>query len=150
MMFEKVKAAQLRIQDYAHRTPVLTSRTLNEFAGADVLLKCENFQRVGAFKFRGAFNAISQLSDDERARGVLTYSSGNHAQGVALAAKLLDMPAVIVMPAEGVRAPIPVSANGLRGTIVPVGQGSMAVVGADGEALDALVQRLRTGLVVET
>jgi threonine dehydratase len=98
MMFEKVKDAQLRIQNYAHRTPVLTSRTLNEFAGAEVLLKCENFQRVGAFKFRGAFNAISQLSDDERARGVLTYSSGNHAQAVALACRMLGAPAHVVMP----------------------------------------------------
>jgi threonine dehydratase len=97
-MFEKVKAAQLRIQKVAHRTPVLTSRTLSEFAGADVFLKCENFQRVGAFKFRGAFNAISQLSDDERARGVLTYSSGNHAQAVALACRILDAQAHVVMP----------------------------------------------------
>jgi threonine dehydratase len=97
-MFEKIKVAQLRIKDHAHRTPVMTSRTLNEYTGAEVFLKCENFQRVGAFKFRGAFNAISQLSDDERARGVLTYSSGNHAQAVALACRILGVQAFVVMP----------------------------------------------------
>jgi threonine dehydratase len=76
----------------------MTSRTLNERAGAEVFLKCENFQRAGAFKFRGAFNAISQLSDGERARGVLTYSSGNHAQAVALVCRMLGVQAHIVMP----------------------------------------------------
>jgi threonine dehydratase len=97
-MFEKVKAAGQRIKDHAHRTPVMTSRTLNDYTGADVFLKCENFQRVGAFKFRGAFNAISQLSGEERARGVLTYSSGNHAQAVALACRILGVQAHVVMP----------------------------------------------------
>jgi threonine dehydratase len=82
----------------ANKTPVLTSRTLNELCGCEVYLKCENFQRVGAFKFRGAYNAVSQLTDAEKARGVITHSSGNHAQGLALAAKLNGVKAVIVMP----------------------------------------------------
>jgi threonine dehydratase len=98
VVFEDIVRAQLRLRDHVHETPVMTSRTLNEQTGAKVLLKCENFQRIGAFKFRGAFNAISQLSDEEKSRGVLTYSSGNHAQGVALACKLLGIKAVIVMP----------------------------------------------------
>ncbi len=97
-MFEAIQAASARITGYAHRTPVVTSRTLNEQIGAEVFLKCENLQRVGAFKFRGAFNTISQLSDAEKARGVLTYSSGNHAQAVALACRLVGAPAVVVMP----------------------------------------------------
>ncbi len=96
--FEDIVRAQLRLRDHVHETPVMTSRTLDERVGAEVFLKCENFQRIGAFKFRGAFNAISQLSDEEKSRGVLTYSSGNHAQGVALACKLLGVDAVIVMP----------------------------------------------------
>jgi len=98
VMFDNVLAAQQRLQGIAHHTPVLTSRTLNDLTGVQVFLKCENFQRIGAFKFRGAYNAISQLSDAERARGVLTYSSGNHAQAVALVCKLLGCPAYIVMP----------------------------------------------------
>ncbi len=97
-MFEQVKAAQQRLQGHAHRTPVVTSRTLNDYAGAEVFLKCENFQRVGAFKFRGAYNTICQLSDAERARGVITYSSGNHAQAVALTCRMLGIAAHIVMP----------------------------------------------------
>jgi threonine dehydratase len=96
--FEDIVRAQLRLRDHVHETPVLTSTTLNQRVGAEVFLKCENLQRIGAFKFRGAFNAISQLSDEEKERGVLTYSSGNHAQGVALACKLLGVNAVIVMP----------------------------------------------------
>src|SRR6266568_742147 len=84
----------------AHRTPVLTSRLLNERVGAEVFLKCENFQRVGAFKFRGAYNAISQLTGEQLARGVVAWSSGNHAQAVALSARLLGASAVIVMPED--------------------------------------------------
>ena len=76
----------------------MTSRTINELTGAEVFFKCENFQRVGAFKFRGAYNALSRLSDEEKARGVLAFSSGNHAQAVALASKLLGIRAAIVMP----------------------------------------------------
>ncbi|NTU49105.1 MAG: pyridoxal-phosphate dependent enzyme, partial [Syntrophobacteraceae bacterium] len=83
-MFERVMAAQERLRGHANRTPVMTSRTLNQWVGAEVFFKCENLQRVGAFKFRGAFNAISQLTAEEKGRGVITYSSGNHAQAVAL------------------------------------------------------------------
>ena len=93
-----VTAAARRLAGIANRTPVLTSRTLNQLTGSELFLKCENFQRVGAFKFRGAYNAISQLIAAEKAAGVITHSSGNHAQGVALAAQLLGVKAVIVMP----------------------------------------------------
>lgn len=97
-MFDQIQAAAQRLRGYAHCTPVMTSRTLNDRCGADVFLKCENFQRVGAFKFRGAFNVISQLSDAEKARGVITYSSGNHAQAVGLACQMLGIQARVVMP----------------------------------------------------
>ncbi|MFB8280498.1 pyridoxal-phosphate dependent enzyme [Nocardia colli] len=97
---DDVRAAGDRLAGVAHRTPVLTSRVLNERVGAEVFLKCENFQRVGAFKFRGAYNAISQLTADQLARGVVAWSSGNHAQAVALSAGLLGTSAVIVMPAD--------------------------------------------------
>jgi threonine dehydratase len=97
-MFELIRAARERLQGYANRTPIMTSRTLNGLIGAEVYLKCENFQRVGAFKFRGAFNAICQLSEEQKSRGVITYSSGNHAQAVALVSKLLNIRAVVVMP----------------------------------------------------
>lgn len=93
-----VARAAERLHGIANRTPVMTSRTLNGRTGRQLYLKCENFQRVGAFKFRGAYNAISQLAPSEKAAGVVTHSSGNHAQGVALAARLLDVPATIVMP----------------------------------------------------
>jgi threonine dehydratase len=97
-IFQHILTAQKRLHGHAHITPVMTSRTLDQRAGAGVYLKCENFQRVGAFKFRGAFNAMSQLSNDESKRGVLTYSSGNHAQAVALVGRLLGIPTTIVMP----------------------------------------------------
>ena len=97
-MFERVKAARERLQGYANVTPVMTSRFLNESVGAEVFLKCENFQRVGAFKFRGAFNTISQLTDQQRDRGIITYSSGNHAQAVALVGQLLGVQTTVVMP----------------------------------------------------
>lgn len=90
--------AAARIEGQAHRTPVLSSRTLDDETGYHIFFKCENFQRVGAFKFRGAYFAISKLSERERAAGVITHSSGNHAQGLALAAKLLGVKAVVVMP----------------------------------------------------
>jgi threonine dehydratase len=96
--FEDILAAQARLRDVVHETPVMTSRTLDELIDAQVFLKCENFQRVGAFKFRGAFNAISRLTPAEQARGVLAYSSGNHAQAVAKVCALLDIDATIVMP----------------------------------------------------
>ena len=93
-----VREAAKRIKPYIHRTPVMTSEMLNEKVGARVFLKCENFQKVGAFKFRGACNAVFSLSDEEAARGVSTHSSGNHAQALALAARLRGIPAYIVMP----------------------------------------------------
>jgi threo-3-hydroxy-L-aspartate ammonia-lyase len=96
--FDDIRAAHERLRGVAHITPVVTSRTLDAQAGRAVLLKCENLQRGGAFKFRGAYNTISQLAPNARAPGVLAFSSGNHAQGVALAARLLGAPAVICMP----------------------------------------------------
>ncbi len=93
-----IREAAARIAPHAHRTPVLTSRTLDGRFGASLFFKCENLQRVGAFKFRGAANAVFSLSDDEAARGVATHSSGNHAQALALAARLRGIPAHIVMP----------------------------------------------------
>jgi threonine dehydratase len=96
----EVRAAAGRLSGVAHRTPVLRSRTLDRLAGAEVHLKCENLQRVGAFKFRGAYNAICRLSEAERARGVAAYSSGNHAQAIALAARELGSSAVILMPSD--------------------------------------------------
>lgn len=98
--FADVARAAGRIEGVAHRTPVLTSRTADAQAGASLFFKCENLQRAGAFKFRGAYNAISALPDDARARGVLAYSSGNHAQAMALASRLLNVPATIVMPLD--------------------------------------------------
>jgi threonine ammonia-lyase medium form len=103
---EEVRAAAQRLDGVVHRTPVLTSRTLDEQAGASVFLKCENFQRMGAFKFRGAYNRIVQLDPQQRRNGVVAFSSGNHAQGVALAAKLLGVPAAIVMPEDAPKSKV--------------------------------------------
>jgi threonine dehydratase len=102
--FDDVRAAAGRLRGVAHRTPVVTSRTLDERTGARVFLKAENLQRMGAFKFRGAYNRLAQLTPAERAGGVVAFSSGNHAQGVALAAQLLGIPAAIVMPADAPEA----------------------------------------------
>jgi threonine dehydratase len=101
--FDDVKAAHERIKPVAHRTPVLASSTIDGLTGARVFFKCENLQRMGAFKFRGAYNALAQLDADQRKRGVLAFSSGNHAQAVALAGKLLGIRAVIVMPSDAPR-----------------------------------------------
>ena len=98
--YEDIAAAALRIAGQAHRTPVLTSDSVNVRTGARVFFKCENLQRMGAFKFRGAFNALARLAPAERARGVLAYSSGNHAQAVALAGRELGIATVIVMPQD--------------------------------------------------
>ena len=95
-----IEAAHRRISPHAHRTPVLTSGTVDALSGASVFFKCENLQRMGAFKFRGAYNALSQLGAEDKRRGVVAYSSGNHAQAVALAGRLLQVPVVIVMPEE--------------------------------------------------
>lgn len=97
-VMDDIRAAATRLEGIARRTPVITSRTLDDLAGGSVFLKCENLQNVGAFKFRGAYNALSQLSDAQRAAGVLTYSSGNHGQAVARVGQLLGIETVIVMP----------------------------------------------------
>lgn len=97
-MYSLVTEAATALNGIAHRTPVITSRTLDGLTGNKVFLKCENFQRMGAFKFRGAYNAISKLSEREKAKGVITYSSGNHAQAVALVCQMLGIKAIIVMP----------------------------------------------------
>ena len=96
--FKLVKEAQKRLKGHAHVTPIVTSRTLNAITGAEVFLKCENFQKMGAFKFRGAFNAMSQLTDQQKKCGVITHSSGNHAQAVALVGRLLGIQTTVVMP----------------------------------------------------
>ena len=95
-----IRAAAARLAGVAHRTPVLTSRMLDERVGGAVFLKAENLQRMGAFKFRGAYNAVASLDPDTRSRGVVAFSSGNHAQAVALAARLHAIPATIVMPID--------------------------------------------------
>ncbi|MBU1352585.1 MAG: threo-3-hydroxy-L-aspartate ammonia-lyase [Gammaproteobacteria bacterium] len=98
--YDDVVAAAGRIAGHAHRTPVLTSRILDDEMGAQVFFKCENLQRMGAFKFRGAFNALAKFDATQRKAGVIAFSSGNHAQGIALAARELGMPATIVMPQD--------------------------------------------------
>lgn len=103
---KEIEEAHERIKHAINKTPVLTSRTLNQRVEATVYCKCENFQRMGAFKMRGAFNAISRLSQEEKARGVITHSSGNHAQAVALSSRLLGVKAVVVMPKNSSRVKI--------------------------------------------
>jgi threonine dehydratase len=98
LQYSEVQRAAARIEGVAHRTPVLTSRTADQASGAQLFFKCENFQRMGAFKFRGAYNAIARFSDEQRRAGVLTYSSGNHAQAIALSASLVGIGAAIIMP----------------------------------------------------
>ena len=98
--FDDIARAHERIKAQARRTPVLTSRTVDELTGASVFFKCENFQRMGAFKFRGAFNALSQLGEEQKKKGVVAFSSGNHAQAVALSGRLLGIKTVIVMPED--------------------------------------------------
>ena len=100
LQFEDIEAAAARLKGVAHRTPVLTSSTLDDLLGARVFMKAENLQRMGAFKFRGAYNALNILTEAQRARGVVAYSSGNHAQAVALAARMHGCKATIVMPED--------------------------------------------------
>lgn len=104
--FADVEAAAARIAGFAHKTPVLTSRTADEALGASLYFKAENLQRMGAFKFRGGYNAVAHLSPEQRKAGVVAYSSGNHAQAVALAAKLHGAPAVIIMPHDAPAAKV--------------------------------------------
>jgi len=130
--YEDVAAAHERIKPHARRTPVLTSSTIDALTGAKVYFKCENLQRMGAFKFRGAFNALSQLTHDEKKRGVLAFSSGNHAQAVALAGKILGIKAVIVMPADAPK----VKLDATRG------YGGEVVIYQKGEDREAVSSRL--------
>jgi threonine dehydratase len=115
--FDDVAAAADRIAGAAHRTPVFTSRTANEETGANLFFKCENFQRMGAFKFRGAYNALSLFDAAQRKAGVVAFSSGNHAQAIALAARLIGMPATIVMPHDAPAAKI-AATRGYGGEVV--------------------------------
>ncbi|WP_395491008.1 threo-3-hydroxy-L-aspartate ammonia-lyase [Cedecea davisae] len=105
-VYADVVAAAGRIEGHANRTPVMTSRTVNEEFGAEVFFKCENYQRMGAFKFRGAMNALAQFTPEQKAAGVVAFSSGNHAQAIALSARLLGIPATIVMPEDAPAAKI--------------------------------------------
>ena len=115
--FVDVSAAAERIKGYANRTPVIISRTVNEELDAEVFFKCESFQRMGAFKFRGAFNALSKFDDRKRRAGVVAFSSGNHAQAIALSAKLLGMPATIVMPHDAPASKV-AATKGYGGNVV--------------------------------
>jgi threonine dehydratase len=115
--FDDVRAAADRIRGHAHRTPVITSRTVNEEFGAEVFFKCENLQRMGAFKFRGAFNALARFVARPRQAGVVAFSSGNHAQAIALAARILGIPATIVMPQDAPQAKI-AATRGYGGEVV--------------------------------
>ncbi|MBT2301234.1 threo-3-hydroxy-L-aspartate ammonia-lyase [Variovorax paradoxus] len=115
--FEDVAAAAARIEGHAHRTPVLRSRTADEELGAEFFFKCENLQRMGAFKFRGAFNALAKFDERQRRAGVVAFSSGNHAQAIALAARILGMPATIVMPHDAPAAKV-AATKGYGGQVV--------------------------------
>ena len=171
--FEDVRAAAQRLRGVAKRTPVVTSRTLDERSGARVFLKAENLQRIGAFKFRGAYNAIAQLDAAQRSAGVVAYSSGNHAQGVALAAWLLEVPATIVPPYDHpwvmagqgtVALELIEDAGPLDVLLVPLGGGGLLagcalaaaalspgvrIYGVEPEAGDDWVRSWRAGRIVE-
>lgn len=114
--YDDVKAAAARLAGHAHRTPVMRSATADAMLGAQLFFKCENFQRMGAFKFRGGFNALSQLSADQRRAGVVTFSSGNHAQAIALAAHILGIPATILMPLDAPQTKVSAT-RGYLGTL---------------------------------
>ena len=115
--YDDVVQAAERIAGAAHRTPVLTSRTVNEEFGAEVFFKCENMQRMGAFKFRGGHNALARFSPEQRRAGVVAFSSGNHAQAIALSARLLDIPATIIMPEDAPAAKV-AATRGYGATVV--------------------------------
>ncbi|NTX28173.1 threo-3-hydroxy-L-aspartate ammonia-lyase [Burkholderia pyrrocinia] len=115
--YDDVAAAAARLEGHAHRTPVMTSRTIDEALGAQVFFKCENLQRMGAFKFRGAFNALSRFDAEQRRHGVVAFSSGNHAQAIALAARILGIPATIVMPQDAPAAKM-AATRGYGGNVV--------------------------------
>jgi len=115
--YDDVVQAAERIAGAAHRTPVLTSRTVNEEFGAEVFFKCENMQRMGAFKFRGGYNALAKFSPAQRRAGVVAFSSGNHAQAIALSARLLEIPATIIMPEDAPAAKV-AATRGYGATVV--------------------------------
>lgn len=115
--FDDVMAASQRIEGHARKTPVLTSRMVDDDLGAKVFFKCENFQRMGAFKFRGAFNALSKFNEQQRKAGVVAFSSGNHAQAIALSGRLLGIPATIVMPHDAPTMKI-IATRGYGGNVV--------------------------------
>ena len=115
--YDDVAAAARRIESHAHRTPVMQSRTIDAELGAQVFFKCENLQRMGAFKFRGAFNALSKLDDAQRHAGVVAFSSGNHAQAIALSAALLNIPATILMPHDAPASKV-AATKGYGGNVV--------------------------------
>ncbi|WP_416048674.1 threo-3-hydroxy-L-aspartate ammonia-lyase [Cupriavidus basilensis] len=115
--FDDVSAAAARIEGYAHHTPVMRSRTADKEVGAELFFKCENLQRMGAFKFRGAFNALSKFDEGQRRAGVVAFSSGNHAQAIALSASLLGMPATIIMPHDAPAAKV-AATKGYGGKVV--------------------------------
>ncbi|MFM2240698.1 MAG: L-threonine dehydratase catabolic TdcB [Pseudomonadota bacterium] len=115
--FDDVRSAAQRLNGHAHRTPVLRSATLEQRLGAQLFFKCENFQRMGAFKFRGAFNALSRLTPEQRRAGVVAYSSGNHAQAVALSAQILGLSATLVMPHDASPAKL-AATQGYGATVV--------------------------------
>lgn len=114
--FDDVRAAAQRLQGHAHRTPVLRSASADALLGAQLFFKCENFQRMGAFKFRGAFNALARFTPEQRRAGVITFSSGNHAQAVALSARMLGIPAAILMPLDAPAAKVEATRGYLAGT----------------------------------
>lgn len=115
--YDDVAAAATRLEGHAHRTPVMTSRTIDDALGAQLFFKCENLQRMGAFKFRGAFNALSRFDATQRRNGVVAFSSGNHAQAIALSARMLGIPATIVMPHDAPAAKV-AATRGYGGTVV--------------------------------
>jgi threonine dehydratase len=131
--FADVESAARQIAGVAHRTAVATSRTVDAKTGAHLFFKCENLQRAGAFKFRGAYNALSRLSADERRRGVVTFSSGNHAQAIALAGQVLEIPRVIVMPSDAPSVKR-IATEGYGGEVV--------LYDRDGEDREAIGKRL--------
>ena len=116
--FDDVRAAAGRLAGVAHRTPVATSRTADALVGAELFFKCESLQRIGAFKFRGAYNALSRFSAEQRRAGVVAFSSGNHAQAIALAAQLLGIPAAIVMPTDAPAAKL-AATRGYGAEVIP-------------------------------
>ncbi|OGA68912.1 MAG: pyridoxal-5'-phosphate-dependent protein [Betaproteobacteria bacterium RIFCSPLOWO2_12_FULL_68_20] len=130
--YDDIARAHERIRAHAKRTPALTSSTVDALTGAKVFFKCENFQRMGAFKFRGAYNALAQLPAEEKLRGVVAFSSGNHAQAVALAGRLLGVPATIVMPADAPKVKLEATR----------GYGAEVVLYGKGEAREEIAARL--------